>query len=279
MMQMAIERTDGLDMAAITDLRIKWLQRDDFERGIWSMPEEAQRSTIKGAIPELTPDQVNDVMEVYQQKRRRDPLALLQDNPIPSKEEGGLLIGHHMLPNFEMSLFIAQATGSIIVTDSPHRWCEIVAAGWMQSGRRPDALPRLRAAIEETEHLFLGDQWSIAKIHMEGNTNSYASLMHDVFRYLTITGKKGPKPNWEAQLPKRFKAAHSQVQNAIQKTGDPMQLAKLKCVMPPGGIRENSINRLLLMSNVDTYLENIPMAFYIERSDPLRYNRADLGDS
>jgi len=278
MMQMATERTDGLDMAAVPDLRLKWLQRDDMARGIWSMPENAQRAMIKRAMPELTLDQVEDVLEANRQKRRRDPLALLQDEPAPSGEDGGLLIGHHMLPNFEMSLFIAQATGSIIVTDSPHRWCEIVAAGWMQSNRRPDQLPGLRSEIEQNEHLFLGNQWSIADVHSQGKARSYTILMQDVFRYLTANAHKGPKPNWEAQLPKRLRTSLAQTAKAIMQTGDLAQSARMKCVIPPGGIRDNSINRLLLMSSVDTYLEYIPIAFYIERPDPSQYKRAGLGD-
>lgn len=272
-LQMATERTEGLDYRKLKDLRADWLQRDDFDRSHWIMPEQAQRSTIKRAMPELEAKQVDAMIAAYRDKRQNDPLSPLQDDPIPSGKDGGLLIAQHMLPNFEMSLFIAQATGSIIVTDSPHRWCEIVAAGRMQSGRHPDALPNLRAAVEQAEHLYMGNQWAITDVELEGGTHPYAALWQDVFRYLTVTSKKGPKPNWESQLPKRFVAAHAKAQKVIAKANVPASAAKVKCAIPAGGIRDNSINRLLLMSSVDHYLESVPIAFYIQRPDPSKYDR------
>lgn len=50
-------------------------------------------------------------------------------------------------------------------------------------------------------------------------------------------------------------------------------LGRVRCVIPSGGIRDNTINRLLLMSSVDQYAERVPMALYIERPDPMTYPR------
>jgi hypothetical protein len=35
------------------------------------------------------------------------------------------------------------------------------------------------------------------------------------------------------------------------------------CAFPVGGIQENTVNRLLLMSSSERHLPNVPMAFFI----------------
>lgn len=100
--------------------------------------------------------------------------------------------------------------------------------------------------------------------------------MSGVFRYLTVTSKKVGKPNWESQLPCRFSAAHAGLQNLIGKTEAPLLTAKVKCIMPIAGLRDNTINRLLLMSSVDHYLDNVPMAFLVQPFDPKVMNGRTL---
>jgi hypothetical protein len=41
----------------------------------------------------------------------------------------------------------------------------------------------------------------------------------------------------------------------------------MSCIFPPGGIQDNTVNRLLLMSSSERHLSNVPMAFFI---GPLR---------
>jgi hypothetical protein len=43
----------------------------------------------------------------------------------------------------------------------------------------------------------------------------------------------------------------------------------MSCVFPPGGIRDNTVNRLLLMSSSETHLSSVPMAFFVEPGDDL----------
>ena len=37
------------------------------------------------------------------------------------------------------------------------------------------------------------------------------------------------------------------------------------CAFPVGGIQDNTVNRLLLMSSCEKYLPSVPMAFCIEQ--------------
>lgn len=261
------------------DPRVNWLHKDDFERSMWSLGVEAQRAMIRKALPELTPDEREYFIDTVRKSRHLDPLAPLQTDPIPHGPDGGLLTCFHMIPNFEMSMFLAQATGSVIVTDSPQRWRELAGAAWAAPGKAPQALATLRQEIEKAEHRFFGNQRTIAKLSRHPTCASYRALMSDVFRYLTVTIDKGAKPNWESQLPRRFSVAHAGLQNLISKADPPALIAKMRCIMPSAGIRDNTINRLLLMSSVDHYLDNVPIAFFIQPADPNIYHRAPLARS
>lgn len=274
MMHMAKARTAGVEMTP--DARAEWLHKDDFARSMWSLGEESQRAMIREALPKLTPDEGEDLITTMRERRHLDPLAPLQPNPVPHGPDGGLLNCFHMVPNFEMSLFLAQATGSIVVTDSPQRWRELVGASRAAPGKAPQALATLRRAIGEAEHRFLGDQWTIADICQHKAGAAYRALIGDVFRYLTVTSKKGGKPNWESQLPRRFAAAHAGLQDLIGKAEAPALIAKVQCIIPSAGIRDNTINRLLLTSSVDHYLDAVPIAFFLQSPDPSIYDRAHL---
>lgn len=272
MMGMATERYEGRTPPQ-ADVRTRWLQRDDFQRSLWSLPEEAQRSIINKAMPELEAAQVDELISAVRSERRLDPLAPLQEDAMPSGPDGGLMMFHHLTPNLEMSLYLAQATGSVIVTDSPHRWRELQEVAWYERGRPPHALPKLRAAIEDAVHLHIGDQATLCQVHRSGASEAYRSLMRDVVRYLSTAERAAPKPNWESQLPRRFATAHAALQKELMRTSAAALPAKVLCIMPSGGIRDNTVNRLLLMSSIDNYSERVPMAFFVERPDPSTYPR------
>ena len=55
----------------------------------------------------------------------------------------------------------------------------------------------------------------------------------------------------------------------LQKSGVPVKEGRISCVFPPGGIQDNTVNRLLLMSSSERHLSNVPMAFFIEQDDEL----------
>ena len=44
---------------------------------------------------------------------------------------------------------------------------------------------------------------------------------------------------------------------------------RISCVFPPGELQENTVNRLLLMSNSERHLSHVPMAFFIEPANEL----------
>ncbi len=55
----------------------------------------------------------------------------------------------------------------------------------------------------------------------------------------------------------------------------PMIAGRLVPLMPVGGFGHPNVSRLLLTSGVDHYLERVPMAFLMERTDPNVYRRVE----
>jgi len=70
----------------------------------------------------LTEQQAKSTFDGLDGNAENESLMLLQS------DAGGQLIQSRMGPNYEMALFIAQVTGSVIVTDSESRWIQLQRA-------------------------------------------------------------------------------------------------------------------------------------------------------
>ena len=118
--------------------------------------------------------------------------------------------------------------------------------------------------IERSEFTFPQNVTDIVALAFDKTFAAYPTLIRDVFKYLSNLNDRGPKPNREAQLIGRFAKVHAPAQSAIEKAGIREKKARISCLFPAGGILDNTVNRLLLMSSSETHLPSVPMAFFIE---------------
>jgi hypothetical protein len=88
--------------------------------------------------------------------------------------------------------------------------------------------------------------------------------MRDTFRYLSKLEERGAKPNVEKSLARRFNRAHEAAQAVLAKKQVEVKTATVLSMWPKGGIQDNTVNRLLLMSSSEHHLPNVPMAFFIK---------------
>src|SRR5690606_3467520 len=119
MMALAQHRSAMMKVSLDAEPRVRDLMEADFKRNLMSMPEDGMRSQLRRMSNEMTDADIDNVVVYMRRVRDRDPLAAVQDGLLDS--QGGQLSMSKMAPNFEMALYIAQATGASIVTDSPHR--------------------------------------------------------------------------------------------------------------------------------------------------------------
>ena len=267
MMSMAKARAPRFDPKY--DPRLQRTMEEDSQRSIMLMSTDAMRAQLAKLQPDLSAEEVDAVMRASVRMRERDPLAVLQDGSLEGGKGGGQMNMFRLLPNFEMTMYLAQATGAYIVTDSQLRWSELQAAirPWYKPAT-PGLAP-LAGDIGRSKFAFPQHATDVVAAALSKTGAGYSDLLRGLVRYLLNLAERGAKPNWEAQLVGRFAKAHSEAQTKLQKLDVRASEGRISCVFPSGGIQDNTVNRLLLMSSSEKHLWNVPMAFFIESAgDP-----------
>lgn len=266
-MAMAQERAAGIPITLRGEPRLQELLHLDQMRDVLMWPRDAQDARLRESFPDLGNVGLVEMRSSIEQMKDEDPLAALQDGIFEGGEKGGQMRLMQMSPNFEIAMYVAQATGASIVTDSAFRWQEIQRAARPRAGAPPARLQRLAATIADAVFLFPNDPDRIVGLARDGVLGAYPKLFAEMFAYLTSVAVRGPKPNFEEGLAARFARAHASAQNALQRRKEPRNEGRVSCVFAPTGIQDNTINRLLLMTNSEHHLSMVPMAFYIRRPD------------
>jgi hypothetical protein len=263
MFHMAKSRTAGTRIDQRKEPRIERLMKEDTQRNILSFPREVLRSQMSRAVPNIDQARQEETLNYMEQLKENDPLAILQKDSLLSGEAGGQLSMMKLAPNFEITMYLAQATGASIVTDSPFRWDEIRSAIRRRVGGPSLGLADLARSIGSSDFAFPQNVADIAAFAFDETVAPYQALMRDIFKYLSNLSSRAQKPNWEAQLAGRFARAHAPIQTAIRKARVSAKTARISGVFPLAGIQDNPVNRLLLMSSSESHLPSVPMAFFL----------------
>lgn len=251
------------------DPRLQKAIEEDNRRGIMLMPPDAMRRQIRRIDPDISEERVEAVMRASVRMRERDPLAVLQEGSLEGGKDGGQMNMFKLSPNFETTMYLAQATGACIVTDSPFRWTEVQGAIRQRYRAATPGLATLVRDMERSKFAFSQNVTDVVAAAMNKTGSAYPDLIRDLFKYLSNFDERGAKPNREAQFVGRFAKAHAAAQAEFKKSGVPVKEGRISCVFPPGGIQDNTVNRLLLMSSSEKHLPGVPMAFFIEPADEL----------
>ncbi|HSZ73474.1 MAG TPA: DUF4238 domain-containing protein, partial [Rhizomicrobium sp.] len=263
MWDMARARSTGLRVNIHEDAVFERLMKEDYKRDMLMMPQDALRARILKSSPELKEDEIQDFLARIERLKEDDPLAVLQDDSLGGGEKGGQLRMMKLAPNFEITLYLAQATGSSIVTDNLFRWNEIKRAMRPSNPLRPAPLPELASAISRSTFAYPPDTSDVLNLAASEAFQVYPAVMRDVYKYLSKYPERGAKHNVEQRLTARFQRAHASAQKLVGSSGVAANEGRIQCVFASGGIQDNSVNRLLLMSSSEAHLPNVPMAFYM----------------
>lgn len=267
MFAMAKFRSQGLKVAPKEETGFTEMMKEEHKRSMLLLPRDALRRQVLRDSPELDERAVEALLNGFDMLREQDPLAVLQEGSLEGGKGGGQLTPLKMAPNFEITMYLAQATGSCIVTDSAFRWRELVAAaGRGMQGASP--LAQLRASMEQAEFVFPHDVGEIGALAEHEVFGGYPNTMRRIFKYLSTLSARGAKPNVEASLNAEFKRVHASTVPVAKKAGAHLSEARVSCLWPTSGIQDNTVNRLLLMSSAEHYLANAPMALFFRSSIP-----------
>tara|TARA_R110001606_G_scaffold191092_1_gene339058 strand:+ start:1488 stop:3923 length:2436 start_codon:yes stop_codon:yes gene_type:complete len=249
---------------------MKALAQEEYRRSLYLLSDKDQRALIKRNSPDLNAEQVEQVVQHMRQLQEADPLGVLQDGAELGSENGAQLSTFKLAPNFEMAMYIAQATGASIVTDHPARWQEILFTILMR-GEHPDHhLPSLAHAIQCTDFSIPQHYADVFEYWASRHDRPHAAVFRDAFRYLGRIGNNGVKPNFEKSLRSRFERGHKNYQDYIDKADLIHTKVRIQTAFPENGIYESTITRLLLMSSSEHHLPSVPMAFYVKPQTPQR---------
>lgn len=261
MFEMVKARAPSVKVDEAQKARLIELAEEDFKRSMMSLPPEAMRAQILKVSPELDEAGIEKLLAGFERLKENDPLAVLQAGSLTG---GGQFNAMKLIPNFEITMYLAQATGACIVTDSPFRWNEIRGAIRLKALGTDFALTDLSHDIARSDFTFPQDIADILTLAEDKTFSAYPELMRDVFKYLSKLGERGIKPNWEAHVGARFTNVHAAAQATINKASIPVSHGKISCAFPSEGIQDNTVNRLLLMSSSESHLPRVPMAFLLE---------------
>jgi hypothetical protein len=267
MMMMARARSPRFDPK--DDPRLQKTMEEDNRRGIMLMPPDVMRRRLRKLMPHLDEKEVEEAMRAGVRMTECDPLAVLQEGSMEGGKAGGQMSMFKLLPNFEMTMYLAQATGACIVTDSPFRWTEVLGAIRRRFKAATPGLATLVNDIERSKFAFPQNVTDVVAAAVNKTGAGYPDLLRDLFKYLSNLEERGVRPNREAQFVGRFAKAYAAAQDDFKKSGMPIKEGRISCAFPPGGIQDNTVSRLLLMSSSERHLSGAPMAFFIEPADEL----------
>lgn len=263
MLHLARRRSEGMAISIDAEPRARQLMERDMRRSLMSMPDEGLRGQLQKMSPELDDEKIDIAVAYIRKVRDADPLAAVQDGLLDGK--GGQLNLSQMAPNFEMALYLAQATGASIITDSPHRWREMQLAVERQGDYQPMQIPGFAEAMSAMPLGFVNDLEAFFNVAGTQALERFPPLMREAFKYLAEIDERGKKPNSEAGLAARLKKLCKNSQPRLRTEASSFSMGRLHGLFPVGGIQDNTVNRLLLMSSSEHHMHSVPMAFYIER--------------
>jgi len=262
MMQMAQVRAKALDFNLADDPRMEKVIQEDMHRSMLLMPKKALRARLAEMPQSGNIVSADEMMSFIEQSKMDDPLAVLQEDSLLS---GGQFEIMKMAPNFEMSMYLAQATGAQILTDSPFRWRELQAALNRRVIGTKSALQDLQAAVRSEQIRFPVGYQAIEAFAANRACADITSVFRGAYNYVRDRKVGETKPNFEKQLAARFTRGKRAADTAIDKADIPYVSGKVTSLFRIGGLQDNTVNRLLLMSSSEHHLPWVPMATYISR--------------
>ena len=256
-------RSKGLQVDPKEDAAYSELAKEEHKRGMLLLSREVLRRQVLRSSPELDAQPVEATLDGFEMLREQDPLAVLQEESLEGGNDGGQISVFKMAPNFEVTMYLAQATGSCIVTDSIFRWRELLAAAG-RGVQGPTPMSDLCSEVQQAGFVFPYNGLEIGKLAQDRTFGRYPDVFRKIFKYLLSLPTKGQKPNVEASLKAEFKRGHAATLATARKSGAHLLEARLSCLWPFGGIQDNTVNRLLLMSSSEHHLASVPMALFVK---------------
>ena len=254
MLNLARQRS-GVDIISKRDKEISFnLNQEDHLRSIMTLPDHLKDQQIKNLFQGISNENLIKIKLALKSEAEINPLVLLQDFDFDNSSQLSII---NMTPNYEMSLFIAQATGAVIVTDSESRWKELQYAQNQEQGKVTYPWEQLSTVFSKVKlYTQLDDIY-------DNYTNSKFVTIRKVLREIDLilqemSDNSNEITNLKHELINCFaKINHVSDSNAVH-------FAKIQTMMPKGGFVDKNVQRLLIKSSCEHYRFFVTAVLYIE---------------
>ncbi|PUA29398.1 MAG: hypothetical protein B0W54_02070 [Cellvibrio sp. 79] len=202
----------------------------------------------------MSEDEAAQFVDLLEENAETFSLTMLQSM---KPGDGGQFIQYRLRPNYEMALFTAQVTGSVIVTDSESRWIELQSAQHRQMG----------VALYPWND-FYGD---ITRIPMDYHLlDSFTKTQHH-FAAARTTLKMADgmvlADDRSINTLQRVTESLARLNNQLGKidTDGASKFVNVDCrvLAPGGGIYDRNVQRLLARSGCLHYDQKVRSVYYV----------------
>ena len=224
------------------------LGKEDMLNLTYSLPIKERKLVLSNEFSNLTEKEVEEVCSLLDEKAKFDPLVPLKDLMYNST---GQNIPYVLTPNYEMSLFIAQVTGSVIVTDSESRWME-----FQLSQHRVNGIAHYpwKPIYESINKIPLDSQ--VAETFVKSSNNNYVKFRNGLRAINALVSSNNQNIETISKLQAEAIDCEDKVLREVTDTAD------IKILAPKGGFYDTNVQRLLLKSNCYHYINKVNSVYY-----------------
>ena len=275
MYDMAEQRSKALPLAEEDVSLMKKLQRADFKRSMYLLPKDVLRRQLKKANTNIDDEDVESAIQYIDQMAENDPLALLGQSDEKENEAGGShIIMGHLSPNFEISLFLAQVTGAVLLTDNLYRWKEALTALGADVQMKWD---QLTLDVNSIQFPLNAHTFRTLDLRIQGKFSRMRMAMNNLLRTIRSAPPEAKKANISKKIMSQLRSAEKLAQSEINAppvledledhTERELQgSCSLRIIAPQDGIQHRNTQRMLLSRGGMAHLSDVPVAILIEHN-------------
>jgi hypothetical protein len=209
------------------------------------LPRLLKIRTVKEQF-NISDQHATELIDALEKNAEASPLTSLQ----PSDSSQFILSS--MGPNYEMALFIAQVTGSVIVTDSETRWSELQQAQYRNQGIASHPWNRIYNVLDaipmdyQMVEMFTKSQGYIAQ---------YRTMLRSADKLILDNTKDEIRIN-------QLTAKASGI--AGERSTNSYVSAELRVLAPDGGLIDSNVQRLLVRSGCLNYDPHVRSVYFVK---------------
>jgi hypothetical protein len=265
-MDMAQERVGKAEIDDKDMERFRLLQEDELKRATQGMPLDALRRLLKRTSPELSPEEIEQVMSYMKERQKLDPLALLQR--LPPGEEGAQLQTIKGL-NLEVSLLLSKLMGASIYTDTRVHWQHLHAHTSARRGETPPVWMPFVERVKSAHFLLGGNPSADFERRMAGSFKDMRTSWREMAAAIGAQSGKAVPKRVIKELLREFDTAASRMRrewkaiNSIDASSASFQ-GRIELSIPEQGFERSTVQRLLLTHGRAKKVAPTTMAMFID---------------